>query len=72
MVLSKGTLVQCTVLLVPTVVDCGYWLVGGRKLCEFKVRNDGGEGRFAIVPAASWPAINFKVLLVLISNIRLH
>ena len=50
-------------LLVPTAVDCGYWLVGGRKLCEFKVRNDGGEGRFAIVPGASWPAINFKVRL---------
>lgn len=43
------------------MVDCGYWLVGGRKICEFKVRNDGGEGRFAIVSAASWPAVNFKV-----------
>jgi hypothetical protein len=43
------------------LVDCGYWLVGGRKICEFKVRNDGGEGRFAIVPADSWPSINFKV-----------
>ncbi len=49
------------IVLVPSLVDCGYWLVGGRKICEFKVRNDGGEGRFAIVPADSWPAINFKV-----------
>lgn len=48
---------------VPSVVDCGCWLVGGRKVCEFKVRNDGGEGRFAIVPAASWPAVNFKVTI---------
>ncbi len=48
-------------VLVPSLVDCGYWLVGGRKICEFKVRNDGGEGRFAIVPAASWPSVNFKV-----------
>ena len=50
-------------LLVPSLVDCGYWLVGGRKVCEFKVRNDGGEGRFAVVPAASWPAVNFKVTI---------
>ena len=49
-------------MLVPPTVDCGYWLVGGRKLCEFKVRNDGGEGRFAIVPAAVWPAVSFKVI----------
>lgn len=47
----------------PPVVDCGYWLVGGRKMCEFKVRNDGGEGRFAIVAASAWPAVNFKVNL---------
>ncbi|CAF2586646.1 unnamed protein product [Rotaria sp. Silwood2] len=50
------------VLTLPSLVDCGYWLVGGRKMCEFKGRNDGGEGRFAIVPAASWPAVNFKTV----------
>ncbi|CAF3429846.1 unnamed protein product [Rotaria sp. Silwood1] len=50
------------VLTLPSLVDCGYWLVGGRKMCEFKARNDGGEGRFAIVPAASWPAVNFKTV----------
>ncbi|CAM4955682.1 unnamed protein product [Rotaria socialis] len=50
------------VLTLSSLVDCGYWLVGGRKMCEFKVRNDGGEGRFAIVPASSWPAINFKTV----------
>jgi hypothetical protein len=56
------TLFCHTVRLVPPVIDCGFWLAGGRKLCEFQVRNDGGEGRFALIPAASWPAINFKVL----------
>ncbi|CAF0848051.1 unnamed protein product [Rotaria sordida] len=50
------------VLTLPSLVDCGYWLVGGRKMCEFKVRNDGGEGRFAIIPAASWPSVNFKTV----------
>ncbi|UJR33118.1 hypothetical protein I4U23_020575 [Adineta vaga] len=51
------------VLTLPSLVDCGYWLAGGRKICEFKIRNDGGEGRFAIVPATSWPAINFKTVI---------
>ncbi|CAF0942455.1 unnamed protein product [Adineta ricciae] len=51
------------VLTLPSLVDCGYWLAGGRKLCEFKVRNDGGEGRFAIIPAKSWPAVNFKTVV---------
>ncbi|CAF0870034.1 unnamed protein product [Didymodactylos carnosus] len=50
-------------LTLPAMVDCGHWLVGGRKVCQFKVRNDGGEGRFALVPASLWPSVSFKSIV---------
>ena len=46
---------------VPQVMDVGQCLVGGVKIAQFEIRNDGGPGRFALLKTDHWPASNFKV-----------
>ena len=43
------------------VIDCGHCLIGGQRVAEFQVKNEGGSGRFCIMPRESWPTSNFKV-----------
>ena len=47
---------------VPSVVDVGYCLVGGCHVTQLVVKNEGGPGRFCIMPSAVWPTTNFKVI----------
>ncbi|XP_072029825.1 LOW QUALITY PROTEIN: deleted in lung and esophageal cancer protein 1-like [Amphiura filiformis] len=42
------------------IIDCGHCLIGGQRIAEFKIKNEGGSGRFSIMPRESWPATNFK------------
>ena len=46
---------------VPEDIDIGQCLVGGVKVAQVRVRNDGGHGRFCIMQKSAWPASNFKV-----------
>ena len=55
---------------VPSVVDVGYCLVGGCHVTQLVVKNEGGPGRFCIMPSSVWPTTNFKVI-VLLSSWRL-
>jgi hypothetical protein len=48
------------ILSIGSKFDCGESLVGQIKICRFVIQNSGGEGRFAILPKAAWPATNFK------------
>lgn len=41
-------------------MDCGNALVGQIKVCRYLIKNEGGDGRFVILPKSSWPATNFK------------
>ena len=47
---------------VPSVVVVGYCLVGGCHVTQLVVKNEGGPGRFCIMPSAVWPTTNFKVI----------
>ena len=47
--------------LVPEVLDCGQCLIGGVKIAQFEIKNEGGPGRFAMMRKEIWPASNFKV-----------
>ena len=49
------------VLPVSPIIDCGHCLIGGQRVAEFKVKNEGGNGRFCIMPKERWPATNFRV-----------
>ena len=51
----------CCLSSVPKVLDVGQCLVGGVKIAQFEIRNEGGSGRFALMKAEQWPASNFKV-----------
>lgn len=53
--------VICCLSSVPKVLDVGQCLVGGVKIAQFEIRNEGGSGRFALMKAEQWPASNFKV-----------
>ncbi|ESO99860.1 hypothetical protein LOTGIDRAFT_238689 [Lottia gigantea] len=48
-------------LTLPSVWDIGYSLVGGYEITQLVVKNEGGDGRFCIMPRTSWPAVSFKV-----------
>ncbi|XP_071812080.1 deleted in lung and esophageal cancer protein 1-like isoform X2 [Apostichopus japonicus] len=41
-------------------IDCGYCLTGGDVTREFVVKNEGGSGRFCVMPRDCWPATSFK------------
>ena len=43
-------------------MDVGYCLVGGCHVTQLVVKNEGGPGRFCIMPTAVWPTTNFKVI----------
>ncbi|KAK6165505.1 hypothetical protein SNE40_022422 [Patella caerulea] len=47
-------------LTVPPVWDIGYCLVSGFHVRQFVIKNEGGSGRFCLMPKSSWPAVNFK------------
>ena len=47
---------------VPPIWNLGYCLVGGYQIIQLIVKNEGGDGRFCIMPKSSWPAVSFKVI----------
>ncbi|KAK3108686.1 hypothetical protein FSP39_013370 [Pinctada imbricata] len=51
-------------LSLPREIDVGYSLVGGYHVTQILIRNEGGPGRFCIIPRSSWPATNFKSVVV--------
>ncbi|KAM6977672.1 deleted in lung and esophageal cancer protein 1 [Aplochiton taeniatus] len=52
------------ILTLPSVMDCGYCLVGGVKYVEFLCRNDGqSAGTFCVIPKSKWPASNLRCIL---------
>ncbi|XP_045066363.1 deleted in lung and esophageal cancer protein 1 isoform X2 [Coregonus clupeaformis] len=49
------------ILTLPSVLDCGYCLVGGVRFVEFLCRNEGlSAGTFCILPRRQWPASNIR------------
>ncbi|PVD31091.1 hypothetical protein C0Q70_10369 [Pomacea canaliculata] len=52
------------VLTLPSNLDVGYCLVAGFQVTQFALCNKGGPGRFCIMPRTSWPATNFKSVMV--------
>ncbi|XP_056008414.1 deleted in lung and esophageal cancer protein 1-like isoform X2 [Ostrea edulis] len=51
---------QPPLISLPKVLDVGHCLVGGVHIGQFIVKNEGGSGRFCVMPRSSWPATNFK------------
>eukprot|EP00058_Branchiostoma_floridae_P005202 XP_002590690.1 hypothetical protein BRAFLDRAFT_125551 [Branchiostoma floridae] len=47
-------------LTLPSVLDCGHCLVGGCRVVQFLCRNDGGPGRFCLMPKKNWPTANYR------------
>ena len=45
------------------MLDVGQCLVGGVKIAQFEIKNEGGPARFALLKTDHWPASNFKVKL---------
>jgi hypothetical protein len=41
-------------------IDCGKALVGQIKVCRYLIQNEGGDGRFVVLPKSSWPGSTFK------------
>ncbi|KAL8567948.1 hypothetical protein ACOMHN_029123 [Nucella lapillus] len=50
-------------LTIPPELDVGYCLVRGFQVTQFAIRNEGGPGRFCIMPRTCWPATNFKTVI---------
>ncbi|XP_065830751.1 deleted in lung and esophageal cancer protein 1-like [Oscarella lobularis] len=46
-------------LSLPTNLDCGYCLVGGRKIVEIECCNTGGKGKFRVLPGTASPSDEF-------------
>ncbi|XP_061522302.1 deleted in lung and esophageal cancer protein 1 isoform X1 [Phycodurus eques] len=52
------------VLTLPSVLDCGYCLIGGVRCVEFYCQNVGlSAGTFCIVPKNQWPATNPRLVV---------
>ncbi|XP_054621625.1 deleted in lung and esophageal cancer protein 1 isoform X2 [Dunckerocampus dactyliophorus] len=52
------------VLTLPSVLDCGYCLIGGVKCVEFQCQNVGlSAGTFCIIPKNQWPATNPRLVV---------
>uniref|UniRef100_A0A8W8MX88 Deleted in lung and esophageal cancer protein 1 n=1 Tax=Magallana gigas TaxID=29159 RepID=A0A8W8MX88_MAGGI len=51
---------QPPLISLPKVLDVGHCLVGGVHIGQFIVKNEGGSGRFCVMPRSAWPATNFK------------
>ena len=69
-VLEDSVLCQVPYGLQLTLRLLCYCLVGGCHVTQLVVKNEGGPGRFCIMPSAVWPTTNFKVI-VLLSGWRL-
>ncbi|XP_053374594.1 deleted in lung and esophageal cancer protein 1-like isoform X2 [Mercenaria mercenaria] len=50
-------------ITLPPVIDVGHCLVGGCHVVQYVIRNEGGYGRFCIMPSTSWPTTNFKSVI---------
>ncbi|XP_076461366.1 deleted in lung and esophageal cancer protein 1-like isoform X2 [Babylonia areolata] len=50
-------------LTIPPQLDVGRCLVRGYQVTQFAIRNEGGPGRFCIMPRSAWPATNFKTVI---------
>ncbi|KAK7110848.1 deleted in lung and esophageal cancer protein 1-like isoform X2 [Littorina saxatilis] len=50
-------------LTIPPELDVGFCLVRGFQVTQFAIRNEGGPGRFCIMPRTAWPATNFKSVI---------
>uniref|UniRef100_A0A1B8YA02 Deleted in lung and esophageal cancer protein 1 n=1 Tax=Xenopus tropicalis TaxID=8364 RepID=A0A1B8YA02_XENTR len=49
------------VLTIPRTLNCGPCLIGGVKVLEYFLRNEGlSRGRFCIMPRRVWPPANFR------------
>ncbi|XP_071270154.1 deleted in lung and esophageal cancer protein 1 [Salvelinus alpinus] len=49
------------ILTLPSVLDCGYCLVGGVRFRQFLCCNEGlSAGTFCILPRRQWPASNIR------------
>ncbi|OCT75446.1 deleted in lung and esophageal cancer protein 1 [Xenopus laevis] len=49
------------ILTIPQTLDCGPCLIGGVKVLEYFLRNDGlSRGRFCVMPRSVWPPANFR------------
>jgi hypothetical protein len=59
--LRPVTMMLILCCLVPPVMEVGCCLVGGFDVTQFAIANEGGPGRFCIIPREMWPATNFKV-----------
>ena len=51
-------------LTVPGMIGVGQCLVGGAKVGQFIVKNEGGEGKFCVMAKSTWPSSSFKVCLI--------
>ena len=56
-------LILSGIFSVPPVIDVGFCLVGGCHVVQYVIKNEGGYGRFCVMPSTSWPTTNFKVTL---------
>lgn len=48
---------------VPPVIEVGECLIFGTKIMDFHVKNEGGKGKFLLLPKTGWPSTNFKASL---------
>jgi len=48
------------VLTIPSPINVGYCLVGGKNENLIRIINQGGKGKFCFVRKEDWPAANFK------------
>uniref|UniRef100_A0A671RCN3 DLEC1 cilia and flagella associated protein n=1 Tax=Sinocyclocheilus anshuiensis TaxID=1608454 RepID=A0A671RCN3_9TELE len=52
------------ILSLPSVMDCGYCLVGGVKFMEVLCRNEGlSAGTFCVMPKKQWPASSLRFIV---------
>ena len=47
-------------LTIPTPIDVGYSLIGGKNEISIRIQNQGGPGKFCFVKQDDWPAANFR------------
>ena len=55
----------------PPEINVGECLVGGTKIGKFLIKNDGGSGKFCLIPKQIWPVTNFKVSFVALSDYKM-
>lgn len=60
------------IIKVGSEIDCGQALVGQIKVCRYLLQNEGGDGRFVILPKATWPGSTFKTNVSSANNLALY